>query len=135
MSTSLSLSVGRYSVTLTPLVTSWIAVPTVLGLAPYFAASARLTSIFQSMPGSGWPSSMSRTSGCLPTMAATFFAAAGTSSEFSAPICTCTALPVGGPARGAATSTSTPGMSAVALRMSSMISWAFALVFQSANSN
>ncbi len=63
MSTDLSVSEGRYSETLTPFVTSWTAVPTASGLAPYFAASALSTSSFQSMPGSGRPSSTSRVSG------------------------------------------------------------------------
>src|SRR6516165_6676546 len=62
MSTDLSLSTGRYSVALRPLVTSWTALPTVLMPAPYFAASDLSTSSFQSMPGSGWPSSRSRMS-------------------------------------------------------------------------
>jgi hypothetical protein len=39
MSTGLSLSAGLYSVSFAPLVTSWSAVPTVLTLAPYLAAS------------------------------------------------------------------------------------------------
>ena len=38
----------------------------------------------------------------------TFLATAGSTSGLSAPICTCTGLPVGGPARGAVTSTSDP---------------------------
>ena len=57
-------------------------------------------------------------------MAATFLAAAGSSSGSSAPICTWIGLPVGGPARGAVTSTRMPGISAVAARMPSMISCA-----------
>ncbi len=124
MSTALSESVGRYSVTLTPLVTSCTAVPTELTLAPYLAASALSTSSFQSMPGSGRPSSRSRIAGIFERMAATFLAAAGSLSGSSAESCTCTGLPVGGPARGAVTSTRMPGMSRVSSRISSMMTWA-----------
>ena len=135
MSTALSLSEGRNSVTLTPLVTSWTAVPTVLGPAPNLAASAVSTSIFQSMPGSGWPSSRSRMSGRCARMAATFLATLGSTSGSMAPIWIWIGLPVGGPARGAVTSTRTPGMSAVLARIASMISCAGGRSRQSANSN
>ncbi len=130
----MSLSDGRYSVTFTPLVTSCTAVPTEVGLAPYFAASDLLTFIFQSMPGSGRPSSRSRMSLRSASSAATFFAAAGSASGLSPPIWTCTGLPVGGPPRGAVTSIETPGMSAVAVRISAMISRAVGRTFQSENS-
>ena len=45
--------------------------------APYLAASALSTLSFQSIPGSGMPSSRSRTSERARSMSATFFAAAG----------------------------------------------------------
>ena len=106
-----------------------------LTLAWYFAASPLLTSMRQSMPGSGRPSSTSRTSGRLLRIAAAFLAAAGSRSGSSADSWICTGLPVGGPARGAVTSTRMPGISAVFARIPSMISCAGARVRQSANSN
>ena len=48
-------------------------------------------------------------------MPAIFLAAAGNSSGSSPPIWTWIGLPVGGPARGAVTSTRIPGISAVAV--------------------
>ena len=74
-------------------------------------------------------------SGRCARIAATFLAAAGSTSGSSAPSCTWIGLPVGGPARGAVTSTRMPGMSAVLSRIASMISCAGGRVRQSANSN
>ncbi len=64
------------------------------------------------MPGSGRPSSRSRISGIGASTAATFLAAAGSLSGSSADSWTWIGLPVGGPARGAVTSTKVPAMSA-----------------------
>ena len=135
MSTDLSLSTGRYSVAFSPLVTSWTALPTVFTPAPYFAASDLSISIFQSMPGSGRPSSRSRMSLRAPSMAATLAAANGIGAESSAESCTWIGLLVGGPARGAVTSMRMPAISAVLARMASMISCAGGRLRQSANSN
>ncbi len=59
----------------------------------------------------------------------------GLARTLSAPICTWTGLPVGGPARGAVTSTRMPGMSAAFSRILSMIVCAGSRVCQSENSN
>ncbi len=80
---------------------------------------------FQSMPGSG--QGRRRDLGCpsaSASIAATFLAAAGSSSGSRPPSGPGWACRSAGPARGAVTSTRMPGISAVAVRMPSMISCA-----------
>ena len=105
------------------------------GLAPYFAASALSTSSFQSMPGSGSPSSTSRVSGWARTISATRSAAGKSPSGSNEVSSSVIGLPVGGPAAGLFTSMMTPGMSLVRSRISSRIWLAGRRSVQSVSSN
>ena len=134
MSTASSTPAGLYSLSFNPLVTSCTAVPTDVGLTPNCAALARSTSIAQSTPGGGKPSEMSMTPCTLAMRAATACAFLSSPAGSAAESLTWIALPVGGPASGTRTSTSTPGMPAMTARRSSRIWLADLRSRQSTNS-
>ena len=116
---------GRYSVTLTPLVTSCTAVPTVFDAGAVFRGLRLVDLDLPVDAGQRQAVVEIADVAALPQGSpATFLAAAGSTSGSSAPSCTWIGLPVGGPARGAVTSTRMPGMSAVLARIASMISCA-----------
>ncbi|OWK21263.1 hypothetical protein AJ88_19605 [Mesorhizobium amorphae CCBAU 01583] len=134
MSTASSAPAGLYSESFSPLVTNCTTVPTEVGLMPYWAALARSTSIAQSTPGGGRPSEMSMTPGTLAMRAATARALSSSPSGSAAESLIWIGLPVGGPASGTRTSTSTPGMPAMTPRKSFRMSFADLRSRQSTNS-
>ena len=125
---------GRYSLSFSPFVTNCTTVPTEVGLMPYCAALARSTSSAQSTPGGGRPSEMSMTPGTLAIRAATARALSSSPFGSTAESLIWIGLPVGGPASGTRTSTSTPGMPAMTPRNSARIWFADLRSRQSMNS-
>ena len=135
MSTASSAPAGRKSASFTPLVTSWTMAPISAVETPCWAASALSTFSSQSTPGGGRPSPMSITPGTLRRSSATRAAAGARPAGSAAESSTWIALPLCGPAFGTCTSTSAPGMPAVAARSSSRMVFAPSRSRQSTNSN